>query len=188
MTVSDKRIRIIIRLGILIALYIIQHSLLEMLGLASLGLNLLVIFAIFVALFEDLTNTLIIAFLVGIFEDIISGRNIGISVFALVVAVLVCYFLGTKTYKESFTLPIIAVFIGVFIFESMRVLLFAGLIDLWFGYSYTVTGVAWAVFLNTIIAPILYLPFYKMYNSTLFFSSVAKRSVNKSLYSAREDL
>lgn len=128
--------------------------------------DFLLFLLLFVALLEGPMVGLKTGFLIGLLEDLLIGRYFGIHILT---RMLVGYLIGLaepKIFKENYLVPVVILFVGTFIYESLFIILgkLAGLGPI--PEKYMWWELTKASLFQGILAPFIYVPFYKIYIRT----------------------
>jgi rod shape-determining protein MreD len=120
MNVSIRHIVVII---LFIAALILNETLMPVIALGGVSPNLLIYFVIFTALAKRPYQAAFWGAIVGLFEDLMIGRYIGLGILSYAFAAYVIAYLRARFYQENLLIPVLAVFIGSFVFGSLYLIL-----------------------------------------------------------------
>lgn len=95
-------------------------------------------------------------FVAGLFGDFLAGNIVGIGSLVRMLTGFVAGFFEQAVFKENFVLPIIAVFAGTLIFQSLEVGLHIAFGDNYRFWWIFFTGIIPLAIYNTILAPVIY--------------------------------
>jgi rod shape-determining protein MreD len=154
----SKLTRVSILFLVFFVALILQTTILPILQVDGMIPDLLLVLIIFFALFTGSFWGVVIALTVGLVEDLVGARYLGLSALAgFLIAYLVGYLEG-MVYKDNFLLPLLLVFAGTYLFNSIF-LLGQGV-----GGTFPDIVLAWRSMLpeaiyNTVLAALIYRPF-----------------------------
>ncbi|NLY73703.1 MAG: rod shape-determining protein MreD [Firmicutes bacterium] len=108
----------------------------------------------------------------GLFLDLVAGGAIGVQTLSKTIAGFSAGLLEKTIFKDNLLVPVIAVFVGTLLFESLNVLMYLS-----FGGNYNywlllISAIIPLAFYNAVLAPLVYRLFLKME------SFIAERSDN----------
>ena len=99
-----KRRLLLLALVFLLAI-ILRDTWLSAIAVWGVVPDILIYFPVFIGMYSDVVNAAIYGAAVGLIEDLLSGKYIGLSVLARTAAAVLAAFLGNKLYKENIYNP-----------------------------------------------------------------------------------
>ena len=133
---------------------------------------LLIFFVIFSAMFFNPLKACFIGAAIGLVEDLLIGRFIGINLMSMALVGYLISFIGSKFYKDNYLIPIVSVFGGTVLFGFTYIIIshFCGL-NLPFFHTLFKVYFPQAIY-NAILSTLIYVPVY------LFFIEYKKSNDN----------
>jgi rod shape-determining protein MreD len=120
MKISTRHVVVII---LFLAALVFNETLMPAIALGGVSPNLIIYFVIFTALVKRPYQAAFWGAVVGLVEDLMIGRYIGLSILSYAFAAYVIAYLRARFYQENLLMPLLAVFIGSFIFGSLYLVL-----------------------------------------------------------------
>lgn len=127
--------------------------------------DFLLILVLFTALLEGPITGLKIGFAVGLVEDIVVGKYFGMYILTKMLTGLIIGLVEPKIFKENYLVPVVTLFLGTILHEFWFIFFgnIIGMKILW-GESIWHQIVPLSIY-HAILAPFIYVPFYKIYFS-----------------------
>jgi len=157
-------VRIFVLAGFIILSMVLQATVLHGAAVAGVKPNLLLILVLFFSLLEGSVPGFIFGFLVGLFEDLVIGKFVGLHALTMMLTGLLIGFAEPKIFKENYLTPVVVVFFGTLIHE-FAFLFLGNLIGMSFDWGNLVQIVLPLTVYHSCISPFLYVPFYKLFTS-----------------------
>ncbi|HHT63068.1 MAG: rod shape-determining protein MreD [Bacillota bacterium] len=158
------------RYFVFFATIIISIVLQSSISFFNLGIqpDFLLILVLFSALLEGPFTGLKVGFVIGLVEDLVTGKFIGIHILTKMLAGYLIGLGEPKIFKENYLVPVVTLFIGTFL-HGFLFLFFGSIvgIDISWGKDIWVRILYLALF-HGVLAPFVYVPFYKIYVSKWF--------------------
>jgi len=140
---------------------ILQSTLFSRLTVAGVKPDLILIFVIFYALLHGSREGALVGLMGGLLQDLLFGQNIGINALSKIV---VGYLFGTlekKIYKENLLIPMVVVFLGTFLNETILYLLRMADGPVLNFFTSVKTVIFSVALFNSCLVPFVYGKFYK---------------------------
>ena len=113
--------------GYVVALYVLQTSLLPLIGFHGITVNLMLLLTVSFAFLRGVRQGVLVGFLTGLMEDLASGTFLGMNTLSQMVISLACGRLSNGVFKEQFFLPVfsslVAAVVNYFILATLMLLL-----------------------------------------------------------------
>lgn len=128
--------------------------------IAGIKPDLLLLLIIFNSLFHRPIEGTFFGFLLGLFEDIMLGTNIGMNALAKGLTAFASAWFMKGAFRENLLVPVISLFLGTLLNGVIMIILgkMVGLNWEWDLFYWKVLPVT---IYNTCLVPFIYLPFYK---------------------------
>jgi rod shape-determining protein MreD len=141
--------------------FILQSTIFSHLTVAGVKPDLVLILIIFYALLHGPKEGMKIGIIGGLMQDLIFGYNIGMNSVAKVIVGFVFGLLERKIYKENLLIPMVALFLGTFLNETILYVLRMG-VGISGSYLASVRNVIFSTAVyNSCLTPFMYGLFYK---------------------------
>lgn len=143
---------------------ILQGTLIEIVQFNGVKPDLLLIIVIFMALMKGILPGVQIGFLVGVIEDLVTGKYLGINTLSKVFTGFLIGLVEPKIYKENMLVPVVTLFFATLLHQFLYVF-FGNLVgmSLPWGISWKYVILPLAIY-HAIIAPLCYLLYLKISN------------------------
>jgi len=127
--------------------------------------DLLLILVLFIALLEGSVTGLKAGAIIGLMEDLVVGKFIGMHMLTKMLTAFVIGLAEPKIFKENYLVPVATLFTGTILNEFLFIL-FGNMVgmEIYWGKDFWQKPIYLAVF-HGILAPFIYVPFYKVYTS-----------------------
>lgn len=133
--------------------------------------DFLLIIVLFIALLEGSVTGFKVGFIVGLVEDLVVGKYFGMSILAKMLTGFLVGLVEPKIFKENYLVPIVTLFIGTILHEIFFVL-FGNMIGMNISWGESLRYWIFPLSIyHALLAPFLYVPFYKFYFSKCFKQS-----------------
>lgn len=147
---------------------ILQSTVFSHLNIAGIKPDLVLVFIVFYALLNGPKEGALIGFVGGMLQDLLFGQDLGMNTVAKTVVGYTFGVLEKKIYKDNILIPMVALFLGTFLNETILYLLrfFSYVIRPTHGsvgsYLLAFKGVIFYVAIyNACFAPFIYRRFYR---------------------------
>lgn len=130
--------------------------------------DFLLILVLFSALLEGPNTGFKIGLGVGLVEDIVAGKYFGMHILTKMLTGFLIGLLEPKIFKENYLVPVATVFLGTLLHEFFFIL-FGNIVGMDVGWTRNVWGqIIFLAVYQAVLAPFIYVPFYKIYVSKWF--------------------
>lgn len=144
--------------------WLLQGTWLHAVEIGGVKPDLLLILVVFTSLLKGPVQGLKIGFLVGLLEDLLSGKFLGIRILTKALTGLLIGLGETKIFKENYLVPVVVLFFSTLVHEILFMLF-----SKFTGFELPLGTVFWKQILtlavyHAVIAPFFYVPAYKAYD------------------------
>lgn len=149
--------------GLFILALTLQETWMPAIAIGGAQPDLLLYFIVFIGIFKKPSWGLGAGFVVGLIEDLLIGKYIGLHILSgMITGYLVAYF-GGQFYKENYIIPIATVFAGAII-SGFSYVFFSQFVSLGLPFWYSL----WHLVLpnaiySAALAPLIYIPVYMFF-------------------------
>jgi len=156
-------VRFLVLIVVIILSVIVQSSV-SILNI-SIKPDFLLILVLFTAVLEGPVVGFKVGFVIGLVEDLVVGKYFGIYILTKMLTGLIIGLVEPKIFKENYLVPVVTLFFGT-ILHGFFFIFFGNIIGmniLW-GESMWHWVLPLSIY-HAILAPFIYVPFYKIYFS-----------------------
>ncbi|MGI6360954.1 MAG: rod shape-determining protein MreD [Bacillota bacterium] len=152
---SGRRIAIMV---LFVLALVLNETLMPAISIGGIAPNLLIFFVVFYAIYRDPPQAVLIAVIIGLIEDLMIGRYIGLSIISYAAVAFAISYFKVRFYHENLLSPIIVIFTGSLVAGFLYVLLsqLVGL-SLPFGATFGLQVLPQALY-NAAITLLIYVP------------------------------